>query len=373
VANINDLPTGSVSISGTPTQGQTLAAGNSLADADGLGTISYQWLADDSDISGTTSSTLTLTQAHVGKAISVKASYTDVLGTAEGKTSTATALVANVNDAPTVANLITDQNATEGVAFTFTVPSNTFADVDSGDTLSYTATLADGATLPSWLQFNANTRTFSGTPGIEDPAELNLKVTASDVAGASVTSAFKVTVARTTINSSDITIISGASLVSTNPTTVSFNGTNGVAVIDNADLTAAFNADRWTIRFQVFPTLSPSSPREQAFFRGFGFSSGINASDTDSGILFFYVTPGQLYQEAMPSLIQNQWNSVIFSRKETALSVEVNGVTRISATDVDFSLWDTTQGLLEIGGMVGNNRYAFGGSIRSISFSADAV
>ncbi|NBS98617.1 MAG: hypothetical protein EBT08_21100, partial [Betaproteobacteria bacterium] len=89
------------------------------------------------------------------------------------------------NAAPTVAHPLTDKSATEDVAFTFTVPSNTFADADSGDTLNYTATRADGSALPSWLSFNANTRTFSGTPGNADPGEINLKVTATDRVGAS--------------------------------------------------------------------------------------------------------------------------------------------------------------------------------------------
>ena len=70
----NTLPTGSVTITGTATQGQTLTAANTLADIDGLGTISYQWKADGTNISGATSSTLTLGQAQVGKAISVVAS-----------------------------------------------------------------------------------------------------------------------------------------------------------------------------------------------------------------------------------------------------------------------------------------------------------
>jgi uncharacterized delta-60 repeat protein len=197
VANVNDAPTGGVAISGsgTPTQNQVLTATNNLADADGMGTISYQWRANGSNIEGATSKTLTLTQAHVGKAISVKASYTDVLGVAEGVTSAATALVLNVNDAPTVANAIANQNAMEGVAFTFAVPTNAFADVDNGDILSYTATRTDGSVLPSWLQFNASTRSFSGIPGSTDPGELNLKVTARDSAGASVSTAFKLTVA----------------------------------------------------------------------------------------------------------------------------------------------------------------------------------
>ena len=36
-------PTGSVTISGTARQGETLTASNTLADADGLGTITYTW------------------------------------------------------------------------------------------------------------------------------------------------------------------------------------------------------------------------------------------------------------------------------------------------------------------------------------------
>ena len=36
VANVNDAPTGSVTISGTPTEDQTLTASNALADEDGL-------------------------------------------------------------------------------------------------------------------------------------------------------------------------------------------------------------------------------------------------------------------------------------------------------------------------------------------------
>ena len=98
------------------------------------------------------------------------------------------------NAAPTVANAIADQIAYRGAAFSFVVPINTFADTNSGDTLSYWASRADGAALPSWLQFDANTRTFSGTAGSTDLGVLNLKVIATDAVGASVSGAFKVTV-----------------------------------------------------------------------------------------------------------------------------------------------------------------------------------
>src|SRR5262249_45079502 len=67
-------------------QGDVLGVSNTLADADGLGAITYQWLRAGID-TGTTGTTYTLTQADVGKAISARASYTDGGGTAESVTS----------------------------------------------------------------------------------------------------------------------------------------------------------------------------------------------------------------------------------------------------------------------------------------------
>ena len=107
VANVNDAPTGSVTITGTAALGQTLSAANTLADADGLGTISYQWQADGANISGATGSSYTLTSAEVGKAIKLVASYTDGHGTAEAVSSTATGAVVSVNSAPTGSVTIT--------------------------------------------------------------------------------------------------------------------------------------------------------------------------------------------------------------------------------------------------------------------------
>ena len=83
------------------------------------------------------------------------------------------------NTAPTVANAIPDQAATVGTAFNYTVPENTFSDADD-DTLTYTATKADGTDLPGWLTFNATTRTFSGTPEAGDVGTVSVKVAASD-------------------------------------------------------------------------------------------------------------------------------------------------------------------------------------------------
>ncbi|MDO8811922.1 MAG: DUF4347 domain-containing protein, partial [Gallionella sp.] len=75
---LNSTPTGSVTITGVATQGQTFTAANTLADADGLGAISYQWKANGANLSGATNSTYTLNEGEVGKTITVSASYTDL-------------------------------------------------------------------------------------------------------------------------------------------------------------------------------------------------------------------------------------------------------------------------------------------------------
>jgi hypothetical protein len=85
-------------IVGTATQGQTLRAGE-ISDLDGGVTgITYQWKAGDAIISGATQSSYTLTQAEVGKAITVVATYTDAQGPSKSVTSAATAAVADVDD-----------------------------------------------------------------------------------------------------------------------------------------------------------------------------------------------------------------------------------------------------------------------------------
>ena len=142
VANINDLPTGQVTISGTATQGQTLTALNTLADIDGLGSISYQWLADGIAISGATGSTLVLTQVHVGRQISVRASYRDGGLTDEAVTSAPTNAVTERNDAPTGQVTITGI-AMQGQTLT---ASNTLADIDGLGSIAY-QWLADGVAI----------------------------------------------------------------------------------------------------------------------------------------------------------------------------------------------------------------------------------
>ena len=135
IAGNNTPPTGAVVITGTAMQGQTLTADASgVADADGLGAFSYQWRRNGTNIAGATASAYTLVQADVGKTMDVVVSYTDGFGTAESVTSSATAPVANINDAPTGTVVITG-TAMQGQ--TLTADASGVADADGLGTFSY--------------------------------------------------------------------------------------------------------------------------------------------------------------------------------------------------------------------------------------------
>ena len=104
VANVNDNPTGAVTIDGTVTQNQILTANvAAIADVDGIdaATVSYQWLRAGVDITGATNATYTLAQADVGSAITVTFGYTDNGGATESVTSVATLPITNTNQVAT--------------------------------------------------------------------------------------------------------------------------------------------------------------------------------------------------------------------------------------------------------------------------------
>ena len=83
------------------------------------------------------------------------------------------------NDAAVVDNSVSDQTIAEEQFFSFQIPANTFSDIE-GDALTYTASLSDGSALPDWLSFDANTRTFSGTPDDPSVGTISVRVNAND-------------------------------------------------------------------------------------------------------------------------------------------------------------------------------------------------
>ena len=146
------------------------------------------WLAFDAQLrtfSGTP------TNADVGS-VTVTVTATDLSTLRASDTYVLTVL--NVNDAPTLDHPIVDQIAAEDTLFSFAFVPETFSDVDAGDVLSFSATLADGTPLPSWLSFDPQSRTFTGTPRSVDIGNLNVSITATDLGQLSASDIFGLTV-----------------------------------------------------------------------------------------------------------------------------------------------------------------------------------
>ena len=121
----NSAATGAPTVSGKAQVGETLTAStSSIADSDGLTgtTFAYQWLADDTDISGATGSTYTLAASDQGKAIKVRVSFTDDRGHQESLTSAAMSAVAA--SAPPGDDDDEEQQATPLTATAHGVPSS---------------------------------------------------------------------------------------------------------------------------------------------------------------------------------------------------------------------------------------------------------
>lgn len=111
-------PTGDLIILGNALQGETLVADASeIADGDGLGAFSFQWLRDGEAIAGATGGTYLLSQADVGASISVRVDYTDGARSEESLTSSETTAVVNINDAPAGSVIVTG-TATQGEMLT---------------------------------------------------------------------------------------------------------------------------------------------------------------------------------------------------------------------------------------------------------------
>lgn len=99
------------------------------------------------------------------------------------------------NAAPQVADPIEDFSIDAGESFNFSMPEGTFVDADEGDELSYSLSLADGSELPGWLDFDSYpVPVMGGTPTAEDVGEYDIRLTATDSAGNSVSDVFTLTV-----------------------------------------------------------------------------------------------------------------------------------------------------------------------------------
>ncbi|MDK8264857.1 calcium-binding protein [Pseudomonas oryzihabitans] len=173
--------------------------GNTFSDLDSLDQVSYllrmadgssvpSWLSYDPStrtLSGTPSST------NKGKLL-FSVVGEDMFG---GSTITSFELnVVSVNQAPKLSSMLADQRVAEGSVLNYTLPSSSFTDPDSGDALTYSATLADGTGLPTWLNFNASTRQFIGTAPINGGGSTSVKVIAKDKSGLTASDVFDIVI-----------------------------------------------------------------------------------------------------------------------------------------------------------------------------------
>lgn len=148
------------------------------------GSVVPSWLAFDAE---TRTFSGTPAEPNVGS-LQVVLRGTDNYGVSVG---TIVSLTVLPNLTPFVSAASADQLASRGLAFSFTVSPSAFSDPE-GDVLAYNASLADGSALPSWLTFDAATRTFSGTP--DALGTLSVRLTATDSLGLSVSDVFDLVV-----------------------------------------------------------------------------------------------------------------------------------------------------------------------------------
>ena len=140
-ARPNNPATGAPTITGTAQVDETLTVDTSgISDGDGLddATISYQWLADDSDIVGAIGSTYTLVADDEGKTIKVRVSFADDRGNDETLTSTATASVAAATAQNSIATGAPTISGAAKVGHALTADATGISDQDGTDNATFT-------------------------------------------------------------------------------------------------------------------------------------------------------------------------------------------------------------------------------------------
>lgn len=97
--------------------------------------------------------------------------------------------VINTNDAPYSTDTIPDYTFLANNVINIVIPFTIFADDDLGDELTYSTSL-----LPAWLNFNSDNLTFWGMADVSDTGLYQITLYATDLAGASDSLDFNLTV-----------------------------------------------------------------------------------------------------------------------------------------------------------------------------------
>ncbi|WP_218925184.1 Ig-like domain-containing protein [Vibrio sp. ES.051] len=150
IDNVNDAPTGAVTIDGLAQEDQTLTANTStLADEDGLGELHYQWYRNGELLNGETRNTYLTSDVDVDKQLSVAVWYVDGFGTHESQDtatllhSEPTAVIENINDIPVVTGVPDSLSGVEDTKGSLSFANLVLRD-DDGDSLTVTLQVDSG-------------------------------------------------------------------------------------------------------------------------------------------------------------------------------------------------------------------------------------
>lgn len=194
--------------------------------------------------------------------------------------------VGNVNVAPFLRVPVSGQSAIEGTSFVLSLAADTFADANPGDGLTLSAHLAGGEPLPAWLSFDAQTYTFSGTPGNPDVGLRLIEVTATDHGALGVSTLFALDVdylndrPRLAINPADVAVTEQVEFSLTLPggTFIDDDTSHGDSLTYTLTLQDASPLPGWLL-FDA-PTLTISG-RPVGIFADQDFGLKLTATDND--------------------------------------------------------------------------------------------
>ena len=165
--------------------GETLTAStSSIADANGTdnATFRYQWISNggtvNTDISGATASTYTVTAGDVGKAVKVRVTFSDDSGNEESVTSAATSEVAAAATPNSPATGTPTITGTARVGETLTVATTAIADADGLTSATFAYQWLAGET-----DINGATESSYTLTSSEQGNVIKVRVTFTDDAG----------------------------------------------------------------------------------------------------------------------------------------------------------------------------------------------
>jgi Putative Ig domain len=206
---------------------------------------------------------------------------------------------------PVLAAQTANQIWTGGKPIALALPASTFRD-PLGAALTYSAKLSSGQALPGWLNFNAATGTFSGTPPLTAQT-LVIAVTATDSNGLSASETFSATVQETpvvTVQTPNQSWTQGKAITFALPATT-FKDPQGQKLVYTAKLSSGQALPGWlsfNATTETFIGMAPLAAQTLGITVSATNSSGLSVSETFSATVLgapvlTAQTPNQIWTE----------------------------------------------------------------------------